>query len=145
MLWWFRGFTFKDKNIIFINHQQHSCMIVWRKLRGFWEKSAEKHQALMALQMIGWILNNNWPAATHPDVHSDQIFINDLENITIWNLKHTTMWIVKRFMYSSIYFFVSFIFFSLQWKSYFYKPFTTKLSFLHLKWTVTLWLYVSVW
>ena len=27
----------------------------------------------MALQMIGWILNNNWPAATHPDVHSDQI------------------------------------------------------------------------
>ena len=81
MLWWFRGFTFKDKNIIFINHQQHSCMIVWRKLRGFWEKSAEKHQALMALQMIGWILNNNWPAATHPDVHSDQILICYLENI----------------------------------------------------------------
>ena len=35
----------------------------------------------MALQMIGWILNNNWPAATHPDVHSDQILICYLENI----------------------------------------------------------------
>ena len=144
MLWWFRGFTFKDKNIIFINHQQYSCMIVWRKLRGFWEKSAEKHQALMALQMIGWILNNNWPAATHPDVHSDQ-------NIHTWFRKYCHLKLlktynnVKRFMYSNIHFFVSFLFLFITVKSYFYKPFTTKLSFLHLKWTVTLWLYVSVW